>query len=988
MERFPWKQIVGLTLIAGLLGLGLSRVEFWQPVYLVLFGLVPVFVWIGRCSRAGLPRHTRLLSAVFRSVAVIAIALVLAGMQVESRNRRLAVFFLIDNSESIPGQLRERQLEYVRNALQEKGRDDLAGIIVFGAQPSLEIGLSRDPQIDILHSVVEENLTNLEAAVDLAVAAFPDGVRRKIVLLTDGNQNTGNALAAIRQGSGDGVEVDVLPLERLVDNEVMAEHLRTPQTVHRDEPFSLSFQLSSTTACDAEIRLLREGELVTRQAVRLKAGRNHFEQDFILREPGFARFTAEVVSSADSIPANNGVQACVEVRGEPGILLVAPAGNADAELLTGICTENSIVVNRIEPEFFPHRLEQIAQHDLLILANTPARLLTQPQMELIHVAVHELGMGLLMLGGEQSFGVGGYKDTPVEKALPVNMDLRNKKVLPEGALVMILDKSGSMGGKPMTLAQKAAKTVIRSLGSHNRVGIVAFDGQPQLLCELTSCSRIVYLEKLIDSIESGGGTQMYPAMKTGWDLLKHSEAHPKHMLIVSDGQCEQADFRKLAVQIARTGGSVSCISINPDKRLDTRRLELVARLTGGRFYDIQSAEELPNLFLREAEYVRRSIIFRKPFMPQLSASSELTRHLTQGTMPALDAYVASSAKNRAVVSMVSVNENRDPILAQWRYGLGRAVAFTSSMAPDWGGDWRQSPPANGFWLRLLRWTARPDSTDGVVLNCTRDGNKTRVTIDAVDHEGHFMRLDQVIGRSVNEKGESSPVSFTQTAPGRYQGSFETGRPGFHFVSAAYTDATGQTGFVQTPVLVPQSPELRTIRSNLRLLRRIIKLADLEQRFLRFGLEQSVFQSALPPAVTLHNPMELLLMIAILCFFADVFVRRVSLDKADLRQAWAWMRGERGESERDEMFERLLSKKNRNANRVDAGFPERLHENAAAETETELPNTAPASSEPIRQQTQKTRPIPFSHEPEDEYMGRLLNAKKRFRSNEASEEDSG
>ena len=190
----------------------------------------------------------------------------------------------------------------------------------------------------------------------------------------------------------------------------------------------------------------------------------------------------------------------------------------------------------------PASLGELLTYDAVILDNVPGLGMSLTKMEAIEKYVRDGGGGLIMLGGDRSFGQGGYYRTPVERALPVTMDVPARMTIPSLALMLVIDKSDSMGGyigdagrgmRPaqgttkMELAKMAAFSAISLLNPFDQVGLVAFDTEVQWTIPITEAGDRERIATKLSALTHSGGTDIYKGVGRGFPGALAGEGHQK-----------------------------------------------------------------------------------------------------------------------------------------------------------------------------------------------------------------------------------------------------------------------------------------------------------------------------------------------------------------------------------------------------------------------------------------------------------------------------
>src|SRR5262245_37729047 len=499
--------------------------ELTHPLFLLGLLALPVLVWYFYRGLTDFAHWQRVLSLTSRAVVVTLLVLSLAGLTLLKPTREQFVVFAIDESLSVGDEAKKAVDAYLEQAAKAAGANRVA-YLAFAAEPGLvhaERGKS-SPQID-------RKATNLAAALEVAAAAIPPDYVPHIVVLSDGNQTIGDALKATLRG---GVPVSAVPLSTRSEPEVQVSSVSVPAQVREGEPFYVEVVIDANHDDEGTIEVFRGAHKVVSEKRKIKKGENRLRFRQTVTGEKLAQFTAHVTGFNDFLQDNNAASGLVYSSGKPRVLLV----ENDVKLarhLGWALEQEGIQVDVRPSKGLPDSLSDLQNYELLMLSNIPATDLTQRQMEVCRTYVQDLGGGLIMLGGDQSFGLGGYYKTTLEEILPVRSDFEKEKEKPSLAMVLVIDKSGSMGGTKMELAKDAAKGAVELLGPNDKVGVIAFEGETYWVSEVMPCSNKSYILDRISSIEAGGGTRMYPAMEEAYEALKNTVAKLKHVIILTDG---------------------------------------------------------------------------------------------------------------------------------------------------------------------------------------------------------------------------------------------------------------------------------------------------------------------------------------------------------------------------------------------------------------------------------------------------------------------
>ncbi|MCB0117197.1 MAG: VWA domain-containing protein, partial [Caldilineaceae bacterium] len=548
------------------------------PAALWLLLLVPAMIGLALLGDRR-PTRARFWSGLaLRSLLMTALILALAGVQLRLPSDTLTTVFVLDVSDSVPAAERARGEALIRAAVDEMPEDRQAAIVVFGGDALVERLASPDPLFADLSSVPVTSRTNIGDALQLATALFPDAGARRIVLLSDGRENVGRAVEQAELAALNGIELSYMPLAGPEGEvEVMVERLDAPADVRQGQNFDLALAVNSTSTTDATLRIFADGSLIHSQSVRLQAGVNRFRVPFEDAQGGFVRFRAQVVPDNDTWLQNNEAGAFTVVHGEPRLLVVAAP--EDGTNLAQALSAASMDVSSVAPADLPTTLAELAAYDGVILANVAAEALPAGSMDMLQVYVRDLGKGLLMTGGENSFGAGGYLRTPLEETLPVDMDVRSREQTPNLALALVVDKSGSMGschcenpdleqtyerrpiGQPkVDIAKEAVMQAASALGPQDYLGVVAFDSSAHWAVDVNQVGGFAQIENAIGGIQAAGDTNIKAGVESAYHALQQVDARLKHIILLTDGWLQEGELATLAVQMRGEGITLSVVA--------------------------------------------------------------------------------------------------------------------------------------------------------------------------------------------------------------------------------------------------------------------------------------------------------------------------------------------------------------------------------------------------------------------------------------------
>jgi Ca-activated chloride channel family protein len=879
--------------------------HFSHAVWLLMgLAAVPWVLWLAWTSDVQISPWRRWISLALRLAVVAALILAAAGLEHLKPVEGMNLFYLLDRSLSVSAGAQEQARQFVNKSAAGKGRQDRAGVIVFGADAAIESSPNAAMNLEKVLAVVDTGGTDIAGAVRLATAAFPETGQKRLVLLSDGNENAGEAEAAVLSARTLGVTVDVLPLGSARANDVSIQRLGLPSRMKRGQTFDVRIFAHSDQKQRATLRLYQNDQFLGEQPVELEAGKNLFTFPQTLQEPGFYSYSAVLDAPGDPLPQNNRAAGFTTVKGNPVLLFVSSDLERDASLIAALRT-SKLEVRPMAAGAFQPTLAELGNYDVLFLSNVAAGDLGRELMTLIGSAVRDFGVGLVCIGGDQAFAAGGYRGTPLEEALPVDMELNSKKALPSGALAIVCHATEFPNGNDW--ARQIAFAALDALGPSDEMGIVLWNGNVNWLFPLSKVGSKSDKGKLIMGMNPGDMPSFVEPMTNAYAALKKSASTLKHMVVFSDGD-PGPPSDQLVNSIVNDKITISTVMIGG--HVTPEVMERMAGMGGGRFYDVHNPEQLPQIFIKEAAVILKSAIFEEPFKPRQVSGSELIRGIGAGEYPMLRGYVCTTAKPRAEVPLVT--EKQDPLLAHWQFGLGRAVAFTSDAKAKWASDWIAWGKYRQFWSQVAQWAVRRVEDSDFAAETSVEEGAGRLGVDAVDAAGNYRNFLNLKAVVVSPKGDRQTLPLEQTGPGHYEARFPARETGSYLMNILHYENGVLAGSQLAGASVNYSPEFNASGPNLNLLARLAALGG------GTFLDPASGNPFSHDRELTRQPRELferLLELALLLFPLDVGVRRIQIGGEEwrkaagaLRRRLLFWRSAEGGAKADAAFSALLVKR--------------------------------------------------------------------------------
>lgn len=1003
--------------------------EFDRPAYLALAAALPLFWWWGRRALVGLGRGRALVALALRSVVWLLVVAACAEMQWVRTDDRLSVMFLLDRSLSVPETQRRAMVDYVNRATAARPDDDTVGAIAFGREAQVEYPPYADDLrlTSSLETAVDPQYSNLAEAVKLAEASFPADSAKRIVLLSDGNQNVGNVYEAARQATDRGIGLDIVPVTYNLSSDVRIEKVTLPAVARRGEPFDVQVlvdhaveggvspgteakPVGTNRIVPGTLELLRrrgeETVVLSRDHVELPVGKRPFTLRQTLNEPDFyvyeARFTPDD-PRIDAQVQNNRALNFTQLEGAGRVLFIENAEQPGRhDWLIEALRKLKLTVTVMSSNRLFASTEELIPYDTVVLADVPrsggdgvnnVASFSDEQIQLLTTNVREMGCGLVVLGGPNSFGAGGWAGTQLEEALPVELQIRNVEVVPNGALLLVLDRSGSMDGEKLEMCKTAAIAAIKVLGPRDHAGVVAFDTTAEWVVPMQRLRSVSDVVARLRRLGAGGGTDMRPAFDAGYEALRKVQAGVKHCIVLTDGHTGGENYAQTAAEMKKLGITTSAVALGSDAAGSL--LDGIAQAGGGKFYSVAHPRLIPRIFVNEARRAARPLIYENPqgFLPQLGAPHEVLRAVTPPPA-ALTGFVMTTVKTNSLVQVLLDHptfrkEGTGTIAATWTYGLGRTAVWTTDAGQAWAAAWKQRADFEPLLTGLVRWTMRPPSGgERFAIHADAHDGQGRMVVTAIDEKGDFLNLLDPQGSVIGPDGKPRPIRLEQTAPGRYAATFDAAEVGSYFL--VVRPGPGQP-VLRTGVNVSYSAEFRDRTANESLLASLASLkpaggplGQLTKPLPTAGTTAAppvdFFRHDLPPARGRRDLWPELVLVSTAVFVGDVFIRRVAFQ-------WSWLilpftallqrfRSNRGRVVGPQYLDRLRGRKEEIAKQVnerrtarESAPPPPPSSQRTSSTMPPVPRPTPVTPSPSEQPTS---------DPPLDYTARLLAAKRKAR----------
>ena len=809
------------------------------------------------------------VSRIFvRFIVAALLVLALSGITFKIVGKDVTTIFLVDVSDSVK-ERKDEVTTYISDAIKTKGRHDYVGVIAFGGDSRVEQFISKDVTFSGLMTEVNTQATNLEDAVNMALAQMPEDSAKRIVLITDGNENEGSLNTTASAVIASGVDFDIKRLEENVSEEVYVANVTVPQEVGVGENFSITVEVESNVASPAIVKLYSGRTLKGQQKVNLQEGTNQFIFKDTQSDEGLKTYRVVVESEKDTVSVNNEFSAYTNIETNLPVLLVE-GDNGRSRELQGILDSIGKRYDVVSPSGAPATISDFLEYSAVVFVDVYKDDLRDGFLDNLDEYVKNYGGGFVATGGPNSYALGGYRDTPLEEVLPVYMEPKGENEIPSIAIEMVIDQSGSMSDgngiiSNLDLAKESAAAAVDNLrDGEDYVGVVAFDDSYEKLVPLEKVSDKEAVKDAIYSLAPDGGTSIYPAVAAAALDLSKCSAKVKHIILLTDGQDGNTMYDDLIKAINDSGITLSCVSVGDGS--NDALLTMLAESCGGRYFHTDLNTDVPRIFAQEIYLSSNTYLVNEEFVPILSSSDQIIRDVVTDGMPTLLGYVATSTKERSIEALRSPYD--DPILAYWQYGLGKTVAWTTDATGEWTANYSGWENYQLLWHNILQYVTEDMGMEGAYVSVDQKGSKAVINYSTEE----FDAGTKVKATIFDDEGNVKEITLDPSRPGEYSAEFETKSTGVYSINVQQEEDGKVVGSTNTAAIMQYSLEYRFYPNN--------TLLDDYASIIGASFTENPAEVFLNPPEFVKNRYSLtliLLLLAVVLFLCDIAIRRFHVD---------------------------------------------------------------------------------------------------------------
>lgn len=836
--------------------------------FVILIPLIIFFIYYS-IKKYRIASKNELLILISRVIIFALLILSFANITLSIKGKNISTVFLLDVSESIYD-FKEQGESFINSALEIMPKGNKAGVILFGDNVTIDKVIDKKNSYQELNTSTIKSATNIQQALESAIALFEEGTSKRIVLITDGEENKGDIIKSIPLIKAENIDLKVYKVSSDSGSELYIDNVEVPDNISVGEEFKVQIDVQSNYATAAKLILFNGREQVAEENVQIQKGNNSFVFKDIQKTGGVKGYRVLIESEEDNNKINNEYSAYTNVIDKPNILIINGI-KGDATALEEILLNGGANIKSIYPSGSPSTLNELLEYKTIILNNVHKDDLTNGFMDNIESYVKDYGGGIVTFGGEDSYALGGYKETSLEKILPVDMQKKGKNEVPSISINLIIDKSGSMsseggGVSKLTLAKEAAIKALDNLRETDEISVVAFDDKYNVVVPTQKVTDKESIKEAISGIQLGGGTSIYPALEKGYDLQLDSSAKIKHTILLTDGQdgLEYEKYINLIEGFNDNNITLSTVAVGDDS--NSGLLNTLSEEGNGRSYYTDIYTDIPRIFAQEVLLSVGTYIMNEEFTPKIVGSHEILAGVeTANGIPSLLGYVGTSLKDDAIEILASNID--EPILAVRQYGIGRTASFTSDIDGQWSKNYLLWQYGAKLIKNIVYYTIPSYGQEGF-LSITQEGNEAKVQY----YNDNLNKDVKVSGVYNSEDGNLGEFQLSESEPGKFEATIPLDGLGFYNFNIRESDGENIASTYNGAFAMQYSEEYKFNNNESKL-----DALVTETRGNFINKAEEVFNGKLDKEYKKINLTNILLLIALALFFCDIVYRRFNLD---------------------------------------------------------------------------------------------------------------
>ena len=840
------------------------RVSFDNAFWLLL---IPIFIGViifTAFKMKGYSKIKRNFFTVIRSIVCILLILALSGIRFSKVTDTVTTIFAVDLSAS-SREAAEKSKDFFDQSKKYTDDNMRYGAVVFGSNSVVE----KKPDENIFDwsfkGYVSDSSTNIEEGLKLSSTLFDDNTAKRIVLVSDGVENTGDVVKEAGILKSKNITVDAYIPKVNMGDEVQITSLNVDRYINRNVSYQVGVTIDSTINTNSVLKLYKDNNLVYNENIVINKGTNNIAVNDISTEGGFVIYRAVIEPEIDTYSENNQIYESCYIEDVPSVLVIDE--NDSGREIKKILEASKLNVVSSDGKSAPSTIEQLEKYDAVVISDVNIDNLSQEFLQSLDLYVKNMGGGLLVTSGENSLALGGYFGTQLETMLPVDMQLKTEGENPDIGMVFVIDHSGSMsdanyGISRMEMAKEAIIRSIDTLRAEDTVGVLSFDDFPEWVWEPTVLGENgTAIKNEVAKMQPDGGTSILPALNEAYEKLSVTNAKIKHIILLTDGQAETTGYDSVIKSMNNEGITLSTVAVGSGA--DTKLLKSLAEKSNGRYYFTNEFTDLPKIFANETFLAGKDYINNRNFYPSAGSYSEITENISE--VPQVGGYISSTLKSGA--DMVLETDKEEPLLATWQYGIGRSAVWTSDVNGKWTSDWLSSDTGNTILRNTVSWIMKKQISDEVKATAEINGSESIITLEIPKNNN----INNISGKIVSFDNKEYDVNFEAVLAGVFTGKIPETTEGAYVMNIQVTDKEGKTENINTAFNIhyPLEYDITRVSQGDNIINKIVETTG--GKIISSPSDvYSANESVVYDTVKID---KILIVLALIVFLFDVFARR-------------------------------------------------------------------------------------------------------------------
>jgi uncharacterized membrane protein len=835
---------------------------------------IPWIIAFSFTSLAAIGRSHRFALAIGRSLLVLLLALVLAKPTLRSTFTRSSTLFLVDGSPSMPDAALEHAQRFAEDYTTKKRNKDVFLQALFDR----EVRIVNTPFVKARTGQTLAAASDYGQALRMAQGMLPQGANRRVVLFGDGNDTHGELLPAAKRLIEQGIELCVLPSQYPLPADASVRRLELPKHIELSRPFVVHGELFATRPMDVTVHLEHNGipnPGDSERQLHLEVGHHPVTFETVTTKEGTNQFRLSLTAKGpDAFPENNQATISFDVTGRPKLLAIDSHPEAIGAFVRAL-TAQQIDVEVRSRAGLPTTQAELGEYDAVLLSNVAASSLGVTTSYLLDDFVRKGGT-LLVSGGPEGYGAGGWSGSPLENLLPVYATIQDEQERPDLALVLAIDRSGSMTGLPLELAKSACSATVETLRPSDYIEVLAFDARPTRYVRMQPAKLRGAIVRDLSKMVAGGDTELFYALDMAYQDLVNVEARRKHVILLTDGQSPTTGISEI-VQ-AMVADNITLTTVGLGTGVDTDLLKHLAERGGGRYHAAPTPDSLPRIFVRETETLTRPPEETASYEVRVKTHAPFLRGLPLAEAPRLAGY-HRVGKKPSPAEVILESDRREPILARVPRGAGWVVAWTSDLHPRWANAWLRWPHLGQLFSQLLREQESDVKERELPMQVTLNQGHLSIEFDAIGEDGNFDNERSILLDIVGpDNHRIATEAVERVAPGRYRVELDLPKLGDYRIKAHHRtfDAEGNPkalGESHAQIAWSYPTEYAKLEPNLALLEQLMSVTQSGS-----CSPSSLAQANLRPELRYVSRRQPLLLMALFLFLAELTLKRLRFTK--------------------------------------------------------------------------------------------------------------